>query len=335
MATTLAWMVASADPGVVDVRGDGTCLRAAGVVARAQGWGGHTQWPSDVAVVVDHTAATLTIRVTRGTGDPVERTFTAVPAECDDVELMAAVAIAMALDVLEQTAPEPAPVEAPVDSTRPAVEIAPSRPPTVTLVRTELRVRPVRPQVSLLAGVGAAIGLVPFATGEAALGVRVAWRPVALVGELELGARRVARFDGERGSLGIARVAGTLGVCSPWARGRWMAGLCGLASAGPVIARARDTSSPRAAVVPWVAALVRTELGVAVSARWSLVARNDLAIGLVRPTVAAARVSGEGTLRWPTPRVGWRGTLAAQLRLGRIPPGPAKRRALARMEGPG
>jgi len=333
VATVLAWVVTSADPGPVEVRGDGTCLTTAGLEARVQSWGGRTQWPSDVAIVAEHGGSTLTVRVTRGVGEPVERRFIGVPAACDDIELMAAVAIAMAIDVLEQAIP--------IDEGTPATNLRVSAPeplaqgtppPGVTITGGDVRVRPRRPQVSLVGAGGGAIGLMPFATGEAALGVRIAWARVAVVGELEVGARRVTGVGGETGSLRIARVAATLGICAPWTRGRWTAGLCALGTSGPMIAAARDTTAPRTAVVPWVGTVARTELAVALSPRWSLVARSDVVIGLVRPVVAAVQIETDRVTSWPTPPVGWRGTAAVQLRLGRIPRGPVKRPSSARMD---
>jgi hypothetical protein len=233
----------------------------------------------------------------------------------------------MALDAVEQAAAAAAvpPIEPPM-TVRPI--------PVVTLRDTAWSVRPVRPEVALSAAVGGAHGFVPFATAEAALGVRLGWRRVALIGELELGARRVGDFD-RTGALGIVRIGPMLGVCSPWARGRWTVGLCALGMAGSMVAQTRETTAPRRAAVPWVAAGVRTEIAVRLSARWSLVARSDLAIGLVRPTITATELETGRAVHWATPRWGLRGGLAARVRLGRIVGTPVKRSAPARMEGAG
>lgn len=325
-ATLLATAIASTSTPVT-VTGDGACLGAAALEARAQAWGARETWPEGVTAEVEHTAATLTIRVEAAVGGPVVRTFEAVPEACHDVELMAAVAIAMALDVVEQAVAAAAvpPVEPPV-AARPV--------PVVTLRATAWSVRPTRPEVALSAAIGGAHGLVPFATAEAAIGVRLGWRRVALIGELELGARRVGDFD-RTGALGVVRIGPMLGVCSPWARGRWTIGLCALGMAGSLVAQTRETAAPRRAAVPWLAAGVRTEIALRLSARWSLVARSDLAIGLVRPTITATELETDRTVHWATPRWGLRGGLAARVRLGRIVGNPVKRPAPARMEGAG
>lgn len=329
LSTLLVTAIASMSAPPIDVAGDRRCLDAAALEARAQSWGAREAWPDGVTAHVEHTDATLTIRVDASGAEPMVRTFDAVPEACHDVELMAAVAIAMALDAVEQAIATPPPP----DVAR--VDAAPVRPiPTVTLHDTAWSVRPVRPEIALSAALGGAQGLVPFATAEAALGVRVGWRRVALVGALELGARRVDDFD-RTGALTIMRLGPTLGVCSPWARGRWTLGVCALGMAGSLVAQTRRTAAPRRSVVPWLAAALRTEVALGLSARWSVVAQSDLVLGLVRPTIAATELATGRAVAWSTPRWGWRGGLAVRVGLGRIPPSPVKRPAAARMEGAG
>lgn len=329
LSTLLVTAIASMSTAPISVTGDGGCLDAAALEARAQAWGAREAWPDGVTAEVEHTDATLTIRVIAVVGEQVVRTFDAVPEACHDVELMAAVAIAMALDAVEQAIAS-AP---PADAVR--ADAAPARPiPIVTLRDTAWSVRPVRPVVALSIGLGGGQGLVPFATAEGTFGVRVGWRRVALVGALELGARRVDDFD-RTGALTILRLGPTLGVCSPWARGRWTLGVCALGMAGSLVAQTRRTAAPRRSVVPWLAAALRTEVALGVSARWSVVAQSDLVLGLLRPTITATELATGRAVAWSTPRWGWRGGLAVRVGLGRIPPSPVKRRAAARMEGAG
>ncbi|MBC8072981.1 MAG: hypothetical protein IAG13_31955 [Deltaproteobacteria bacterium] len=312
------------DSPEVRVRSVGECLSVEALVARVQGWGGRADWPREVEVEVEHEPTSLRIRVVPRTGPAVERVFERVPAACQDVELMAAVAIAMALDVADQ---------------QDAIASVPERPPQPASAPTSTPAAPpaararARAQLSLALGGGAAVGVTPFATGEAMTGVHIRWSRVAVFGELELGARGIARIGGDAGTLSVVRFAPVLGFCSPWDRGRWSVGLCAAAAVGPLVARTRNTLAPRTGVALWVAAIARTEVAVKLSPRWSLVGRSDLVIGLLRPSIVATREPSGQASAWHTPRLGWRGLLAARIRLGRIDASTVKRGPAARIEG--
>ncbi len=301
------------------IAGDGACLTREGVEARTRAWAPETRWPDDVAVTVEHRGTNLRVELVGPAGERIERNFADVPAECRDVELMAAVAVAMALEAHAQ-APSPPPAVAP--SEPPPREVAPAD-RVVATTRSSIKT----PRTELVIAGGGAYGVLPFATGELALGARVQWRRLWWVGDVETSMRIVNGFDGDDGRLGLVRIAIATGVCSPWTRGRWTAALCGLVGAGTMGARARDTTRPQSEWVPWTAGVLRTEVAVALGSRWTLAARSDLVIGIVRPTVGATR--GGAQERWHTPTFGFRGALVVGVQIG----GPVKRRPGRRMEG--
>jgi hypothetical protein len=314
-------VVAAAPEEQVVVSGDGTCLTPAGVEARTRAWAPHTQWQEDVVVTVDHRGTDLRIELVGPAGERIERSFADVPAECRDVELMAAVAVAMALEAYP-TSHAVAPVDTPPPVAKPIEASASSTAsPSVSSRRRA------SPAIELALAGGGGFGVLPFATGELAFGARVQWGRVWWVGDVELGARVVTSFDGENGRLSLVRTAVATGVCSPWTRARWTAALCGLLAAGPLFAGTYDTLQPRASWVPWFAGVLRTEVGLALGRRWSLGVRTDLMIGIVRPTVGVTR-DGQPQ-RWRTPTFGFRGALVVGVRIG----GPVKRGAGRRMEG--
>lgn len=325
LGATLAVEPASAPAAPLVVGGDGACLTPEGVAARTRAWAPEIRWPDDVVVTVDHRGTDLRIELVGPTGERIERAFADVPSECHDVELMAAVAVAMALDAYAQI---PAPTEA-----RPAAPPSdvPTRsertPDTSTTTTREVATRTRSPAIELALAGGGGFGVVPFATGELAFGVRLQWRRVWWVGDVETSLRIVNEFDDDDGRLGLVRIAVASGVCSPWSRGRWTAALCGLFAGGSMGARARDTAAPRGEWVPWVAGLLRTEVGVALGSRWTLAARTDLVIGIVRPAVGATRDGAQEL--WDTPNFGFRGALVVGARIG----GPVKQKAGRRMEG--
>lgn len=323
----VAWasLAASAPEPAIRIEGTVPCLTPAGVEARVTSWSERSEIPGDARIALVHEAERLRVRVSLGEAVTVERTFSPPPTECKDAELVAAVAIALALDALaEASAVEEAPPSSSTlapdhpaqDDERPLAPEPPPPPSSEPIAPPAPSPHDRRPSTALVLAAGGAARELPLAGFTGAVGMRLGWRALAVTTELELGARVGAPLRPGEGVADLVRVAASVGACGSFGRGRWRADLCALGLGGPMWARARRTATPRAAVVPWAAAAARSELAVELSSRWWLGLRSDLMFGVVRPSLVATELRTGRRTRLSTPTVGWRAMLAVGVRLG-------------------
>lgn len=359
-----AWLAASAPEPVIRIEGTVRCLTPAGVEARVTSWSERSEIPGDARIALVHEAERLRVRVSLGEAVTVERTFSPPPTECKDAELVAAVAIALALDALAEasavedervdagadeaaeeasaSSPRSAPEPPAQDDEQPLAPEPPPPPSSEPIASPAASPDDRRPSTALVLAAGGAARELPLAGFTGAVGLRLAWRALAITTELELGARVGAPLRPGEGVADLVRVAASVGACGSFGRGRWRADLCALGLGGPLWARARRTATPRGAVVPWAAAAARSELAVELSSRSWLGLRNDVLFGVVRPSVVATELGTGRRTRLPTPTVGWRAMLAVGVRLGSprvsgrsrgLVHDRVKRRAAAPMQG--
>jgi hypothetical protein len=311
--------------GPIDVSGAVACIEPTSLRARVIAWGQGGEIPDDAAIAVVHERDRLTVRVARGDARPVERSFSPPPVSCSDAELVVAVAVVIALDAAATPAAAP-PVPSPdpfTDAEVPPTPRVRPRAPVPTVRASPAAPREDRSPVHAVAlGIGGSYGVLPRPGFEGALGFMTRWRRVGVLAELAIGTRTV-RVNGSA-ALAMTRVGVALGVCAPWEARRVVLSLCAMALSGPLVVKPRGRG---AAVAGWVAAAMRSELEIVLSARWSLTAASDLMLGIMRPVVVARDAASGDPLRWATPHLGWRGLVAARLRLG-----PVKREGPLRIE---
>ncbi len=320
LSPVLAGLLFAAAPGVA-VSGDAGCIDGAALLARVQQWSESSSLPDDAIISVDHTAARLHVRIARADGRAMERAFAPPPANCNDAELVAVVAVSLALDATS-TPLTPPPTQPPAlvpaspeqdDEPPPALSPPPKPPATV---------EPRKSTFSLGLGLGGSVGVVPTPAFESALAFRVHWPRFSVFVAGETSGR--ARAPLANGTVDIARFAAAAGVCVAVGVERLGIGLCGAAAAGAIWARSRGIARPASATSPWLSVFPRAELSLALDRRWSLVLVSDANIGIVRPSIVATQQSVGTRVELPTPRVGWRGLLEVRVRWGT--PRPARSR---------